>query len=582
MAAGRWSNRIVPGPALRQLSATMSATWGRVPRQLRMPLLVYVVTQVGFLFWWVALYPGLFTFDSVTYMWQVTTSNWTTTHSILYDALLWLSLQISGGVELLTLAQTTAIAAAIAYAAAGIRALGVPGRWLAVAAAVLPFLPSLGVFVVLVSKDVGFVLSQIMLLGTLARVIVVRRRTPAGSWLRDRAMRRLLWLLFAEFLGLALFRQNGFLVVLVAAVVAAVALVGLRRWLMLAGIAAIASSILLNLVIFPAIGVKQAGSELLLGPAYADLAVMYHDRPGSFTAKDKELMSRVAPLSVWRANATCWTSDPTTNTLDLKAAAANSSALFDLWVRAVKRDPDKFIDTRMCRGSIAWSIETGPNNAGTLRIPINGTSALNGWKARLAPDNPYRSSIKTAPLSRTAYQLAIFLRKASGSLTLTPILWRGALWCYILYMAILLFARRRAEWSVLALVSVAVANQLVVMTNNPGQLTRYMIGPIFAGILLLPLAFAGLRTGRPGTLEEAQTAAAVDGGHPAPAVDGGHPAPAVDGGHPAPAVDGGHPAPAVDGGQAAPAASAGVIAVPDVATPPGAAKTPRTPAEAPR
>jgi hypothetical protein len=487
-----------------------------------MPLVVYVVTQVGFLFWWVALYPGLFTYDSVTYMWQVTTSNWTTTHSILYDVLLWLSLQASGGVELLTLAQTVAVAVAITYAAMGIRALGVPGRWLAVAAAVLPLMPSLGVFVVLVSKDVPFVLSQIMLLGTLARMVVARRRTPAGSWIRDRAMRRLLWLLFAEFLGLALFRQNGFLVVIVAAVVAALALVGLRRWMLLVGAAAVAASILLNLAIFPAIGVKQAGSELLLGPAYADLAVMYHDRPGSFTAKDKELMSRVAPLSVWSANATCWSSDPTTNTLNLKAAAANSGALFDLWVRAIKRDPDKFIDTRMCRGSIAWSVVTGPPNAGTLRVPINGTSALNGWKARLAPDNPYRSAIKLAPLSHSAYRLAVFLRKASGSLTLTPILWRGALWCYILYAAVLLFARRRADWSMLALTSVAVANQLVVMTNNPGQLTRYMMGPIFAGILLLPLAFVGLRTGRAAirrTVPAAAPPAAVDGGQPAPLAD---------------------------------------------------------------
>lgn len=518
MAAERWSGRVVPEPAWRRVSATISSTWGRVPRHLRMPLVVYVVTQLGFLFWWVALYPGLFTFDSVTYMWQVTTSNWTTTHSILYDALLWLSLQASGGVELLTLAQTVAVAAAITYAAMGIRALGVPGRWLAVAAAVLPLMPSLGVFVVLVSKDVPFVLSQIMLLGTLARVVVARRRTPAGPLIRDRAMRRLLWLLFAEFLGLALFRQNGFLVVLVAAVVAAVALVGLRRWLLLVGAAAVAVSILLNLAIFPAIGVKQAGSELLLGPAYADLAVMYHDRPASFTAKDKELMSRLAPLSVWSANATCWSSDPTTNTLDLKAAAANSSALFDLWVRAIKRDPDKFIDTRMCRGSIAWSVVTGPPNAGTLRVPINGKSALNGWKARLAPDNPYRSSIRLAPLSHSAYRLAVFLRKASGSLTLTPILWRGALWCYILYVAVLLFARRRADWSMLALTSMAVANQLVVMTNNPGQLTRYMMGPIFAGILLLPLAFAGLRSGRP-VLRRAVPAAA-----PPAALDGGQPA----------------------------------------------------------
>ena len=163
-----------------------------MPAGLRLPLLVYLVTQLVYLCWWVAFYPGLTSYDSVAYVWQVTTNNWSTNHSVLYSALVWLSLQVTGGLSLLTLAQTVAMAAGIAYAVAGLRALGVPGRWLAAAAVAVAALPPIGTFVVFVWKDVAFVIAQVFLLGTLARIVVTRRQVPAGRWMRDRPKRYLL------------------------------------------------------------------------------------------------------------------------------------------------------------------------------------------------------------------------------------------------------------------------------------------------------------------------------------------------------------------------------------------------------
>lgn len=492
----------------------------RIPPRLRMPLVVYAVTQVGFLFWWVALYPGQLTWDSVTYTLQVTTGNWGTDHSVVYSVLVWLSLQAVGGFALLTFVQTVAMAAAIAYTVTGLRSLGVPGRWLAIAAMVIPLFPSLGIFTVYVSKDVPFVVSQILLVGTLARIVVHRRRSHTGSWIRDPRMRMLLWVVFAELLGLALFRQNGQLVALGAALVAAVLLAGLRGWLVLAGVAAAGASLLLNLVVFPAVGVKTANSSLLLGPAYADIAMIYKQRPAVFTAAERQLMSTVAPLSSWRDNATCASSDPTTNNIDLNAAAANSSQLFDLWVRLIKRAPDLFIDARMCRGSIAWNVKTGRSDgtraSGTLRIAISNQAAIEQLRDRMPPDNPYRSAIAQAPLNDAAFSLAVFLRRATGSATLTPVIWRGALWCYIAYLAVLVFARRRDEWAVVALIGVALANQVVVLVNNPAQLVRYMMGPIFIGILLVPLLFVA-RKGAISAWPRERPATAGGAAEPAPA-----------------------------------------------------------------
>ncbi|MBX6356572.1 MAG: hypothetical protein IRZ05_12040 [Micromonosporaceae bacterium] len=505
-----------------RLRGARSTVWRRVPPGLRLPLVVYLITQVIYLFWWIAFFPGLASYDTVAYVWQATTDNWITNHSVLYTALVWLSLQISGGIWLLSLAQTVAMAAGLAYAVAGLRKLGVSGRALAIAGIAVAVLPPAASFVIFVWKDVAFVTVQVFLLGTLARIVVAKRRVPAGRWIRDRQMRNLLLLVFVEFLLLALFRQNGQLMVLVSAAVATLVIAGIRLWMATAGIVAALISVVMNLWIYPAMGVTPAKSELLLAEAYGDIAVAYHERPSQFTPADLAVMTRVAPLSVWSDSANCYTSDTTFTAKGFSRAAANDNAgeLFALWLRLVKRMPDEIIDARMCRGSIAWRITAGPDRIGTVLTPLEGSRQLFGFGSRM-DGNPYRSAIYSDPLSDSAHKVAVFVRKATDADSFKWILWRGATWCYIGYAAVVLFVVKRREPAVLALVAVALANQLVVMVNNPAQLVRYMMGPIFLGILVLPLMFAG-RTVRLGAAPAGE-APRTEG---APSVDG---APRVDG-----------------------------------------------------
>ena len=98
-----------------------------------MGLATYAIAQGVLFFWWLGFYPGITSPDTVTYVVQVTTSAWKSNHSVLYDALVWLSLQASGGLGLLTLVQTIVAAAALAYAVTGLRLLRAPA-WMLVAA----------------------------------------------------------------------------------------------------------------------------------------------------------------------------------------------------------------------------------------------------------------------------------------------------------------------------------------------------------------------------------------------------------------------------------------------------------------
>src|SRR4029434_10196500 len=130
-------------------------------------------------------------------------------------ALVWLSLQVSGELALLTLTQTVVAATGLAYVVTGLRRLGALARWLLIAATLVVCLPAVATFMAYVSKDVAFVITEIWLLGTVSRILVVRRDPAAGS------VRPLLLAFFAELTLLGLFRQNGFLVIAVTAALAA-------------------------------------------------------------------------------------------------------------------------------------------------------------------------------------------------------------------------------------------------------------------------------------------------------------------------------------------------------------------------
>jgi hypothetical protein len=465
--------------------------WERIPESRRLPLGVYAAAQLILFAWWLAFVPGLTSYDSVAYVWQATTGNWMTNHSVLYTALVWLSLRAGGSLAPLSLAQTVALAAGLAYAVAGLRGLGVPGRALAAAAIAVPLLPPIGSFTVFIWKDVPFVIVQVFLLGTLARLVAVRRTPGPRRWYADRRLVGLFAALLVEYTLMGLFRQNGFLIVLVAAAVTAAFLAGIRTILLAIGAAATVLTLVMNLWIYPALGTEPAKSDLVLGPAYADIAVAYADRPDEFTTEDKAVMARVAPLEFWARSANCYTSDTTTGQrqFDRSAAADNAGELFALWVRLVARMPDEIIDARLCRGSIAWKIGAGPERIGTVLTPLEGSRRLFGFGSRM-DGNPYTSAIYLDPPLGGLHDAAAWLRRASDAQTLKPIMWRGATWCYVGYAAILVFARRRRGWAAVSLAAVSLSNQFVVLIDNPSQLVRYMLGPLVVGILLVPLLFA--------------------------------------------------------------------------------------------
>ncbi|WP_327087621.1 hypothetical protein OIE66_35630 [Nonomuraea sp. NBC_01738] len=435
--------------------------------------------------WWAAFYPGLFSRDSVLYLSHTTIGPWISDHSVLYDALLWLSVRGTGDISALTLLQTTAMAAAITYLASSLVALGAPRRWTYGLALALPFLPTLGAFSVSFWKDVPFTICAMLIAAVCARVAVDRELRPGR-----------LAALGALFLALGLFRANGFLVVAIAVAVLVLVVRTMRVRLALLGMAAAAIPLVLSNLLFPLVGIAAPTKTYVYHTAFGDIAVAFHERPDLFDNHDRALLAAVAPLKRWDRGGTCATINPLIWRGDFSwpQADTHSGELLDLWKRLLVREPALMVDTRLCRGAIAWKIWADDEAFGgdTYRFSRR-PNADTYVGVEQVPDYPERQLFTLRPLDQGLNEVAGSWLDLSLGKPVDWLLWRGAVWCYLAYLTVTLVAARSGNRYALGVAAVVAGQQLAILANISAQDFRYMASPIFTGILLLPLLLSSLR-----------------------------------------------------------------------------------------
>ncbi|MFZ3598849.1 hypothetical protein [Streptomyces sp. BH104] len=461
------------------------ALWERVPQHLRLPLAVYLTCQAIYLLWWAAFHPGMIDYDALAYTWQVTTGHWISNHSVLYNSLLWLSLKSTGGHAALTLCQTVAMSAVLAYTCASLRTVGVRGRWSAPAALACALVPSLAAFTVYVGKDVPFTICAVLVFAVTARLT---GRRLNGGW-QGRLHRSEILLLCVGFLGIGLFRNNGFPVAVIAALCLIAALPGARRVLAVLITATTAAVLALMFSGYAALGVEKPPKTLVYNLHYADLSVTYAKAPELFTKDDLALMSRAAPLSAWRENgASCFASDPMYRSLNRQATDRLTEPLVQLWWRTLRKAPQDVLGARLCRGHIAWAVFPGPQDQGgrTYNQLDRVDPVFYKWYEEMRT-SPYNEAAQPRPLSTTLGHAGTFAYEAAHTPQLEWILWRGAIWSYATYLLVTRFARSRRCRPLFALAGVTFGTQLTVLVATPSPCFRYMAPPIFIGLLCLSL-----------------------------------------------------------------------------------------------
>ncbi|WP_336213007.1 hypothetical protein [Nonomuraea sp. LPB2021202275-12-8] len=458
----------------------IAATRGRGTRMFWVA--TFAAIQAVLACWWAAFYPGLFSRDSVQYLSHTLAGPWVSDHSVLYDAILWLSFTTTGDLGMVTFAQTTAMAGALTYLAQSLKALGAPRRTTTAVAIALPFVPTTGAFTVTLWKDVPFTICAIAIAGACAGLAARRAVTP----LRLAGLGTLLTLL-------GLFRANGFLVVAITVAVLLVVVTAARVRLALVGAGAAALPLLLNSLIFPQFGISPPSGTYVYHTAFGDIAVVYREHPELFTGEDRALLASVAPLTRWTEGGTCYTVNPLIWRPDFDWARADAHAgeLLGLWRRLLVEQPGLVVDARVCRGSIAWRVAADQLAVGgsTYRMSLRPNADTYVGPNKVS-DFQGRQVFSLRPLSPELYQVAQTWLTA----TLVPrfdwLLWRGALWSYLSYAAVALAAWALRNRFVPAVAAVVVGQQLAILANISAQDFRYLAAPIFVGVLLVPLLAA--------------------------------------------------------------------------------------------
>ncbi|MEY9941019.1 hypothetical protein [Streptacidiphilus sp. MAP5-3] len=486
---------------------------------MRFPLAAAGLAFLISLVWWAAFYPGLMSFDSYTYTWESTTGHWINDHSIPYIGSVWLSLQLTGTYALLTFGQIVAQAAITGYLAAGLRKFSIRRRWILGAVALCGILPPTGDFFIFVWKDVPFVLGAMLAAAAVLHVVGDALKLPREARRglgRGLIGRREDWLGFGGAIGqrrdwlafgggmllLVLARNNGFLTVVLVAVVLVACLPWLWRRIVPLTVIPVIFYFFLTSVVYPVVGVQAQTNNSAYTFFYADVAYGYSKDPSMFSQAQLQAMAAVSPLEHWKsAGAQCYDTDPLTidGPFDMTAAAANQTELMSAFTTVLKKAPQYVADAQFCRSHNAWAVF--PDSHGIFMAPVNYTGP---YKSALIshPDlktSPFKSAFHAAPLSKTLNHLGSWWFAVSRAPQLQWILWGGAVWCYICYAIVVRLTRRVWRREVLAAAAVMAGLQLTVLAATPAPLYRYMAGPTVLGVLLLPLAFSRLRRDDPAT-----------------------------------------------------------------------------------
>ncbi|MFI7618520.1 hypothetical protein ACIBP6_45590 [Nonomuraea terrae] len=445
----------------------------------RAPLATFLIIQAVLGCWWAAFYPGLFSRDSVLYLSHTVAGPWVSDHSVVYDALLWLSFTGTGDLGAVTFLQTTAMAGALTYLAQSLQALGAPRLLTTAVAVLMPLAPPVGAFTVTLWKDVPFTICAVAAAGVCARIAA--RRAVTGPALLGLA---------ASLAALGLFRANGFLVAGVAVLGLMAVVRTARVRLLVAGGLAAALPLVLSTMVFPRFGITPASNTYVYHTAYGDIAVAYRQHPELFTDRDRALMESVAPLTRWREGGTCYTVNPLIWRRDFSWTQADARAgeLLSLWRRLLVSDPATIVSARLCRGSIAWRPvqDEAAVGGGTYRLSLRPNADTYVGPGKVA-DFPGRSVYSLRPLSMGLNDLADRWLTSALAPRHDWALWRGASWAYLCYVSVALAAWALRNRYALAVAAVVAGQQLAVLANISAQDFRYMAAPILVGVLLVPL-----------------------------------------------------------------------------------------------
>lgn len=413
-------------------------------------------------------FPGLMSMDSLVQWQQMQTMHLSDSHPVFHTLLNWTLTRLWESPAAIALAQIFALSLVFGAAMAQLERLGVPVWVRVLLTAFVCLLPTNGMMVLNLWKDVPYSISLLWL-----TVLCLKVFQSDGAWLSERRHQAVLGI---SLLFVILLRHNGILPA--TATLLGIGIVYREQWRRALIIGAVCM-----LTIVTVKGPVYESLQVQPGERWQALSLPVHQigamvRAGvAVQPEDRELLASLLPMEEWGRSYWPYMVDTLVHHPHFQKQILNekSGEFVRLWVRLVAEHPHvAFVDGARLT-SLVWSV---PQPADGYTYTTQRGIDANKMGLRLAHPLP--------PERENAVRLLVAWTEEPARVWW---MWRPALYLYALCALAVVAAIRLGREALLVTVPI-LANAAGLLVTLPAQDVRYLYGALLIAPVIAGLAFA--------------------------------------------------------------------------------------------
>jgi len=409
-----------------------------------------------------AFWPGSMTTDSLGQWQQVLSGEFTDFHPASHTLTIWLLTRIWFSPASVAFTQILALSGVIGWGVSMIHHWGAP-NWLTwVVVGLMAISPANGMMVITLWKDIPYSISIVAL-----TILVLQIVNTKGKWINNHAS----WLILGFVAGLvSLFRHNGILVAF--GTLSCLLLSYRNHWkrVLTALIFAVGFWGVTRGPIYGIAGVTRSQNNLFIGFVSLDVINRHLVSGTPFLPEEKSFLFQVRPSeSDWPYDCYRRTNLLYDGNLNTTFITNHSAKLVRLAITLTLRDPFETFEHSICR------------NAYILQITQPLKSSY-----QYAPAGIYKNSLGLETKSKlTIFQTLIRnIAPITGERPWNWLIWRTAIWMYLLIFASIIASIKSKSWKYLLISAPILLNSMSLLFSSGLQSFRYVYPTLLVSILL--------------------------------------------------------------------------------------------------
>jgi hypothetical protein len=444
---------------------------------------LYLLPLLVGLVYWLAFFPGVLTYDSVSQWDQLSKLQINDWHPAIHTILMWLLTRLWYSPAVVSLFQVLFASLILGYGLNSLhKASQLPSLLFIVLGTMISATPLVGVVNVTLWKDViyGFLV-------LLLTVIIFNIVASSGNWIT----RPVNYVVFGGTLALiCLFRYNGFPVAIASLVFLFILFRGHIRQLAYSTLIALGIVVLVLGPLYSAFkvdrSVRQSYGFPLINPVVAYVSA--NKDLGSLSQAEQHYLDLIYPLDKpWTYS--CY--DATVffyQDTNLYPVIQQPFTMVRIFSKLAEADPAIAIKHFLCQSSFVWQ----PNQPRGVYLE---TILFDSYDLNLTPAwTKYQGVVTQRPLLPQIHQLVERLVKAEWYRDIYMLLWRPALYMYAFLAGLILLSvrTRRSMWLLLAVPMVS--QSIVIMLTTQLQALRYQYPVYLISMLFtIPLIIVAIK-----------------------------------------------------------------------------------------